>query len=181
MRRKLMCIVVLVMSAVLLTGCLYNPNPIELRNILKDGTERYEREQAIGDGELPATPEEHVATWSEYYWPEELPEGYELTDAQGFGEKIATFTSEDGKTEVTISQENTLFATGEYSDDATVSEIELEKAEFDGWSGHVYIYKSGERIRLIVQKDLILMMYDMTGNVDKEDLLQIAESMKWNE
>lgn len=74
-----------------------------------------------------------------------------------------------------------MFATGEYSDDATVSEIELEKAEFDGWSGHVYIYKSGERIRLIVQKDLILMMYDMTGNVDKEDLLQIAESMKWNE
>ena len=40
MRRKLICIVVLVMSAVLLTGCLYNPNPIELRNILKEGTEK---------------------------------------------------------------------------------------------------------------------------------------------
>ena len=40
MRRKLMCIAALAISTVLLTGCLYNSDPIELRNILKEGTEK---------------------------------------------------------------------------------------------------------------------------------------------
>jgi len=180
MKTIIVCLIICVLAAACV-GCTYSADSIELRNLLKEGTENYERNQAIGDGEVPDTPQGLVDTWSKYYWPEYLPEGYELTGAEGFGVKIAEFTSEDGLTKLTMSQESYLFATGDTSDTETVSKFDVEDINPGRWEGHLYTYENGEKLKIYMTKDIDYIKLTMTGSVNIDELLKIAEGIKFKE
>lgn len=113
--------------------------------------------------------------WSDYWYPEYLPEGYYLLTAEEDElQKILLFKSAESTEELRVYIKNTQL----------LSMIDIdtniyEKTYVNSYDGYIYVDSSSNSADLIWQEDNRILEISISGSTEQDLIMRIAENMKY--
>lgn len=118
-----------------------------------------------------------IEDWEDYWYPEFIPEGFNLVDAGADGgQKILLFTSKDGEAEFRIMEKPLHTSIGVDTDTNSVEEIKIGY-----YKGYLFDNKKQDCINVFWQTDDRQIVIMASRSVGKETVKQISESLKYYE
>lgn len=115
--------------------------------------------------------------WSDFWYPEYVPEGFELTYVSDDGvEKLLFFETSDKKQSIAVS---VLPADAHLGYD--IEHGDMEQIKIDGDQGYILKDNENKNINFIAMKAENTIMIDASGYLDDEEIIKMAESLVFNE
>ena len=120
--------------------------------------------------------EELLADWSDYWYPEYMPEGFVLDGAEADEiEKAMHFSLVNGDAEIIIS----VGILDYFVISHNIEDCEVEEVDIGYYKGYMFTDKLYNTCDVIWQTDENLMSIDAIGYTDKGEILKIAENLKY--
>ena len=120
--------------------------------------------------------EELLAGWSDYWYPEYMPEGFILDGAEADEiEKAMHFSLVNGDAEIIISAKNSDNRVIEHN----IEDTEMEEVNIGYYKGYMFTDKLYNTCDVIWQTDETLIVIFAINYTDKGQILKIAENLKY--
>lgn len=120
--------------------------------------------------------EELLAGWSDYWYPEYMPEGFILDGAEADEfEKVMHFSLVNGDAEIIIS----VGILDNFVISHNIEDCEMEEVDIGYYKGYIFTDKLYNTCDVIWQTDENLMSIDAISYTDKSEILKIAENLKY--
>ena len=115
-----------------------------------------------------------MSQWDEYYYPQYLPDGFELEIADDeYVSKKMIFGSKDSDIIIDMQQDDLNANVSHDIDTASVERIRI-----NGWDGYIFIDEEYCYVDLILYTDINLTTILMRESTDEDIVLDIAENLK---
>lgn len=111
--------------------------------------------------------------WDDYWYPDYLPEGYRLVAAEKEGVTLLVFISDFDDCVIRIEQ---------YSENAGMAfntdGVEYRSIDINHYDGFIFVDERYDSVLLVWRTDESILQIHLSGSIDEEVAIQIAESMK---
>jgi len=111
--------------------------------------------------------------WDEYYYPEYIPEGFELEVVDDEYGREMIFMAQDNDIIIEIDEDPLNASISHDTDTASVENIRI-----NGWDGYLFVDEEHLYVDLILYTDINITGILMRQSTDKEIVIDIAESLK---